>query len=91
MGRVTSHVWIPGNKTADDAAKEALKYEQDLRKWIEEKQEQEQQEKWENSITTMKERKSHHIMNTNTKTMSRREQVVISWLHTGYTRATILQ
>jgi hypothetical protein len=36
----------------------------------------------------MKERKPHHIMNTNTKTMTRREQVVISRLRTGYTRAT---
>jgi hypothetical protein len=49
--------------------------------------EQEQQEKWENSTTTMKERKPHHIMNTNTKTMPRRKQVVISRLRTGYTKA----
>jgi hypothetical protein len=56
--------------------------------WIKEKREQKQQEKWENSTTTMKERKSHHIMITNTKTMNRREQVVISRLRTGYTRAT---
>jgi hypothetical protein len=52
------------------------------------KHEQKQQEKWENSTTTMKGRKAHHIMNTNTKTMTRREQVVISRLRTGYTRAT---
>jgi hypothetical protein len=56
--------------------------------WIKEKHEQEQQEKWENSTTTMKERKPHHIMNTNTKTLTRREQVFISRLRTGYTRAT---
>jgi hypothetical protein len=56
--------------------------------WIKEKHEQEQQKKWENSTTNMKERKPHHIMNTNTKTMTRREQVVISRLRTGYTRAT---
>jgi hypothetical protein len=43
--------------------------------WTKEKHEQEQQEKWENSTTTMKERKPHHIMNTNTKTMTRREQL----------------
>jgi hypothetical protein len=55
--------------------------------WIKEKYEQEQQEKWENSTTTMKERKPHYIMNTNTKTMTRREQVVISRLRTEYTRA----
>jgi hypothetical protein len=55
--------------------------------WIKEKHEQEQQEKWENLTTTIKERKKHHIMNTNTKTMTIREQVVISRLRTGYTRA----
>jgi hypothetical protein len=36
----------------------------------------------------MKERKPHHKMNTNTKMMTRREQVAISRLHTGYTSAT---
>jgi hypothetical protein len=55
--------------------------------WIKEKQQQEQQKKWENSTTTMKERKPRHIMNRNTKTMARREQVVIR-LRTGYTRTT---
>jgi hypothetical protein len=50
---------------------------QDLKAWIKEKHEQEQKEKWDNSTTTMKERKPHHIMNTNTKTMTKREQVVI--------------
>jgi hypothetical protein len=35
--------------------------------WVKEKREQEQQEKWKNSTTTMKERKPHHIMNTNTR------------------------
>jgi hypothetical protein len=50
--------------------------------WIKDKHYQEQQEKWENSTTTIKDRKSHHIMNT------RREQVFISRLCTGYTRAT---
>jgi hypothetical protein len=49
-----------------------------LIEWIKEKHEQEQQEKWENS--TMKERKPHHKMNTNTKTMTKHEQVVISRL-----------
>jgi hypothetical protein len=56
--------------------------------WIKEKHEQKQQEKWENSPTIMRERKPHHIMNTNTKTMTRREQVVIGRLRSGYFRAT---
>jgi hypothetical protein len=45
---------------------------------IKKKYAQEQQEKWEKLATTMKERKPHHKMNTNTKSMTRREQVVIS-------------
>jgi hypothetical protein len=36
------------------------------------KYEQKQQEKWANSTAAMKERKPHHKMNTNTKTMTRR-------------------
>jgi hypothetical protein len=83
---------MPRNKSANDAAKETVNEEthhtekyppQDLIAWIKEKHEQEQQEKWENSTTTMKERKSHHIMNTNTKTMTRPEQVGISRLRNG--------
>jgi endo-beta-N-acetylglucosaminidase D len=82
-------LWVPSHEAAVDAAKEALNKEtqhiepyppQDLIAWIKEKHEQ---EKWENSTTTMKERKPHHIMNTNTKKMTRREQVVISCLRTG--------
>jgi hypothetical protein len=62
---VPSHVEIPRNKVAD-TAKVALNEEtqhtetyplQDLIAWIKEKNEQEQQEKWKNSTTTMKERK----------------------------------
>jgi peptidoglycan hydrolase CwlO-like protein len=53
-----------------------------------EKHKQEQQEKWENSTTAMKERKPHHKINTNTKTMTRRKQVVKSRLRTGYRKST---
>jgi hypothetical protein len=79
---VPSHVGIPGNETANDAAKETLNEEihhvhtetyppQDLIKWIKEKHSCSK-----NATTTMKERKPHQIMNTNTNTMTRREQVV---------------
>jgi hypothetical protein len=44
-------LWIKGSKM-------------DLIAWIKEKHEQQQQEKWENSTTTMKERNPNHIMNT---------------------------
>jgi hypothetical protein len=60
----------------------------DTTAWIKEKHEQEQQEQWEISTTTIKERKPHHIMNTNSKMMTRRAQVVISRLRTGFSRAT---
>jgi hypothetical protein len=55
---------------------------------MDEKHQLEQQEKWERSTSTMKERKPFFETNTNTKTLNRREQVVISRLRTGYTRAT---
>jgi hypothetical protein len=42
------------------------------------KYEEEPQEKWENSTTTMKERKPHHKMNSNTKTMTRCDQLFCS-------------
>jgi ribonucleotide monophosphatase NagD (HAD superfamily) len=74
-----ANIFVIGNEAADDAAKEELNEEthhtetyppQDLMAWIKGKHEQEQQEKWENSTTTMKERKLHQIMRTNTKTMT---------------------
>jgi hypothetical protein len=49
------------------------------------KHEQEQQEKWENSTTTMKERKPHNIMNTNTKTMTRtRREPLTHWIYQSH-------
>jgi hypothetical protein len=92
---VPSPVGIPGNEAADDAVKEALNEEthhtekypsQDL--MDKRKTRTRTTRKWENSPRTMKKRKPHHIMNTNTKTMTRREQVVMSRLRTGYTRVT---
>jgi hypothetical protein len=59
-----------------------------LRKWMDNKHQEEQQEKWGISTSTMKERKPFFGKITNTKTMNRSEQVVVSQLRTGYSRAT---
>jgi hypothetical protein len=72
---------IQGNETADEAAKEALdeeiqqyeKYLPEDLKWMKNKH----QEKCERSTSTMKECKPFSEKNTNTKTMNRREQVVV--------------
>jgi hypothetical protein len=60
---------------------------QDLMKLMKNK-DQEQQKKWEISTSTIKERQPFFEKNTNTKTMNRRKQVVVSRLRTGYTIAT---
>jgi hypothetical protein len=84
---ILSHVGIPSNETADEVVKEALdediqhkeKYlPQDLIKWMKDKHQEEQQKQWERSTSTMKERKPFFEKNINTKTMNRREQVVVS-------------
>jgi hypothetical protein len=84
--------YIPGNKASDDAAEEALNEEthhtepyppQDLIAWIKEKREQEQQEKWENSTTTMKERKLHHILWHCKETETKRLQMDITKRKSG--------
>jgi hypothetical protein len=46
--------------------------------------------KWERSTSTMKERKPFFEKKTNTKTMNRCEQVLVSRLRTGYTRMSFL-
>jgi hypothetical protein len=88
------HVGVPGNEAADDAAKEALNEKthhtetypsQDLIACIKEKYEQEQQEKWENSTTTTKKCKPQHIINTNSKTMTRREHKPLThWIYQSH-------
>jgi hypothetical protein len=74
---------IPGNTATDDPAKEALIIPH-LIAWIKQKHEQEQQEKWENSTKTMKECKPHHIMNTNTKTMTISHKPLTHWIYQSH-------
>jgi bisphosphoglycerate-dependent phosphoglycerate mutase len=95
---IPSHVGITGNETADEVVKEvkeALDEEiqhnekyppQDLLKWMKNKHQEQKQKKWERSTATTKERKPFFQKNINTKTMNRREHVVVS--RDGNTRAT---
>jgi hypothetical protein len=53
-----------------------------------EKHQEDHQGKWEIPTSTMEKCKLSFEKNTNTKTMNRREQVVVSRLRTGYTRTT---
>jgi hypothetical protein len=59
---VPTHLGFPGNETTDEAAKEALDEEiqhyekyppQDLIKWMKNKHQKEQQEKWKRSTSTI--------------------------------------
>jgi hypothetical protein len=92
--RRKNHVAL-SSRACSRAAKEALneriqiteKYPlQDLTKWIEQKYQENQQEKWNNTTTAMKERKPHIRSNRETRPMTKRYQVVISRLRTGYRR-----
>jgi hypothetical protein len=94
---VPSHVEIPGNEEADDVAKESLddnlekteKYPpQDLANWMAQQLEEQQQRKWEQTDSEMRNRKQHKTRRNETSEMTRRDQVAGSRLRTGYSRAT---
>jgi hypothetical protein len=88
---------IPGNEKADDEAKAALDDDllqneeyppQDLQNWIKAETSKNIKERWRNGNSNMKAGKTEHPYEADTKGMTRREQVLISRLQTGYTRAT---
>jgi hypothetical protein len=90
---VPGHICIPGNEQADEEAKAALDDDiqqneeyppKDLEKWLKTEMTKIRKERWRNGSNNMKGRK----MFTNMTETPKREQVVISRLRTGYTRAT---
>jgi hypothetical protein len=94
---VPSQRGIPGNEKADQAAKEALDEDiptteryppDDLKKWLTEEVFKKRDQRWQNGNNEMKERKPDIDREEDTKEMPRKEQVAISRLRTGYTRAT---
>jgi hypothetical protein len=95
-------IWVPSHartseNEADQAAKDAFIEEignqepyspHYLIKWIKKEESSSTQERWERSENEMKNRKTSVSWQNDTVKLSRREQVIISRLRTGYTRAT---
>jgi DNA-binding transcriptional MocR family regulator len=84
------------NEKADSAAKKALDEQIDRTeeyppqdKMDYPQLEENQQTHWEQNGTEMRNRKPHTTNSIDTSAMKRREQVVISRLRTGYTRAEV--
>jgi hypothetical protein len=88
---------IPGNEQANEEAKAALDDDiqqneeyppKDLKKWLKTETTKIRKKRWRNGSNSMKGRKIEHEYDGDTRGMTRREQVVISRLRKGYTRAT---
>jgi hypothetical protein len=86
---IPGHMGIPGNKQADEEAKAALDDDiQQNEEWLKTETTKIRKERWRNRNSNMKGREIEHEYDRNTRSMTRREQVVISRQRTGYTRAT---
>jgi ribonuclease HI len=94
---VPIHVGIGGNEAADQAAQDALNEEidyqepyppQDLMKWMKKEDLMKRQKGWKRGENDLKHRKASVSWQNYTVELSWKEQVVISRLRTGYTRAT---
>jgi hypothetical protein len=92
-----SHKGIPGNKKADQVAKETLdediptteRYPPDvLKKRLTEEDFKKRDQRWKSGNNEMKERQPNVDIKEDTKGMPRKEQVAISRLRIGYTRVT---
>jgi hypothetical protein len=88
---------ITENEQADEEAKEALDDDEqqneeyplkDLEKWLKTETTKIRKDRWRNRSNNMKGRKIEHEYAGYTRGMTRKDQMVISRLRTGYTRAT---
>jgi hypothetical protein len=94
---IPTHSGITRNKRADEAAKNALEEvindrelypPQDLINWLKKTDAKNRQERWTQWENTMRFRKETIEWKDDSTNLSRKEQVVVSILRTGYTRAT---
>jgi hypothetical protein len=90
---VHSHVGIPGNKKANQTAKEALDEDistteryppDDLKKWLTEEDFKRRDQRWKDGNNEMKKRKPDVDRKEDTKEMRREDQVIISRLNRVY-------
>jgi hypothetical protein len=84
---VPGHMGIPGNEQVDEKAKATLDDDleqneeyppKDLENWMQVKTAKNRKLRWRNGNNNMKGRKTEHKYDGDTRTMTRREQVVIS-------------
>jgi hypothetical protein len=95
---IPSHSGITRNERADEAAKNALAEDfnarelyppQDLINWMKKTDAKNRQERWAQEEYTMRFRKETTIeWKDDSTNLSRKEQMLVSRLRTGYTRAT---
>jgi hypothetical protein len=78
----------PTRQLGDDISTTKRYPPDDLKKWLTEEDFKKRGQRWKNGNNEMKERKPDVDRKEDTKGIPRKEQVAISRLRTGYTRAT---